>query len=204
MKNKAVSENKNQVESKKKSQAESKYKSQAVSKKGFTLVEIIVALMLVSLTAIAATALIRTTMVVFYKNEDLNNAKLAAQRALEYISDTLYSADTVTISPPTEPSGKNSIKASGGKLYLDGQDWFCDSIPAAKTIRSTIMGTSKVIMLAIDVLNSDGTVCYSCEKTFTLNNMKLKEDKNILWNVEQGATEWQIVYANPEPYSAEL
>ncbi|MEG3030069.1 MAG: type II secretion system protein, partial [Oscillospiraceae bacterium] len=111
MKNKAVSENKNQVESKKKSQAESKYKSQAVSKKGFTLVEIIVALMLVSLTAIAATALIRTTMVVFYKNEDLNNAKLAAQRALEYISDTLYSADTVTISPPTEPREKNSIKA---------------------------------------------------------------------------------------------
>ncbi|MEG1801400.1 MAG: type II secretion system protein, partial [Oscillospiraceae bacterium] len=93
-------------------------------KKGFTLIEIIVGLMLVSLTAIAATVMIRTAMVVFYKNEDLGNAKLAAQRAMEYISDALYAADAVTVSPPQDHSGKNSLRAADGNLYIDDENWF--------------------------------------------------------------------------------
>lgn len=161
--------------------------------RGFTLVELIVALAVSSIIVAGSSLAIMTTIRNMNSNAKINEAKIIGDKTLDYILDKVIYAQSIKVVTNSEKSGYPIVvEAKQNTVFYNGQEEYKDilehfSLKIGLTVRE------KSITAKIWVMNKKGTEdIYINERTNEINFIGLTNSSIVGFNGKEYYN-WQIM-----------
>lgn len=173
------------------------------SLKGFTLVEVIVVLAIITLVLGLGGTIILSTGNIYNKNLDINLAKQVGDTVLNHIEDELSYSTSINTSIDTEDyisTNRYAFKVENGKLLrydlnsLDFTDLYGEEFYNNNSIRIEVSKLRlPLILLTVTVFNQEKDI-YTNQTTVKLLNWELYPTEFLFANEEIDISNYIISY----------
>lgn len=150
------------------------------NKKGVTLIELLVSLLILSIIATIAASLIFSSTSIYEKGSQSNLDKLVADEIYKELSGNLLYATKLTVAqseaekPKPAEGSFSAYSVRDGRLYLDGKDLFGEEFYHGRTLSIQVKAYDKSkLSIQILLLDPKGEQAYQTGSTITILNIQL-------------------------------
>lgn len=142
--------------------------------RGVTLVEIMVALLILSIVVGLAGSMLLSSSNFFRKTSEANLDKLAADGIYQILSDELIYATALSVNQPLSGEAK-IIQVQNGRLLLNGTDMLTDEAYHGRNLRLEISQQGQSMELFIVLLDRQGEEVYRAGASMKLLNLEVQQ-----------------------------
>lgn len=148
------------------------------NKKGFTLIEIMVSLIIVSIVCLIATTMMFSVFNNFKATTKMNEDKLYVDKMFELVSKKLQFARNVQIleeNSSETPKYDNVFKVENNKLIFNNEDIYGDLLDSNTGVDITVKASDNTINMTIILKDKSNSDVYRDSMTFKINTIESRQ-----------------------------
>lgn len=176
-----------------------------MNRSGFTLVEVVVSMLIVSMIMVATSSILSFTNNIFFQTKIQKEQKQIYEAVEDYITRELTYVNNITLaSSPNSNSNQVTTLGQGytdekGRLYTDAQQNFGDVFTEAfyldNDLQITFSTQNPYIILVDIIINSPNGITHHGEFAIRLLNIELDPNTSIQNNTGTSSSKW-VYFSN--------